>query len=403
VQPDGRIIIGGEFTSVGGTVRNRIARLNPDGSLDVGFNPNADGIVAITVSQPDGKIVIGGQFTTVAGATHNRIARLNPDGTLDPAFNPNVPGTAAGFSLGVFSMALQRDGKIIIGGTFNNVGGVTRNYLARLNTDGTLDTNFNPNVSGGFLPVVQGTIVQTDGKIIIGGQFTAVSSQPRFNMARLNADGSLDLNFNANANGEVDSVAIQADGKIVIGGKFTSMGGVARTNLARLANEAATQSLTVTSTSRIEWLRAGTSQEAQYVAFELSVDAGRTWAPLGIGTRIPDGWELTGLSLPASGQVRARARVADGVGSSGLIETVTVFSLASAQSPRLGGMTRLGSGAFQFSFPNLSGITFTANLTLPLSNWSVLGPATEISPGQFQFTDHAVTNFRFRFYQIRSP
>lgn len=108
--------------------------------------------------------------------------------------------------------------------------------------------------------------------------------------------------------------------------------------------------------------------------------------------------------MPASGLVRARARVTGGQhnGSSGLIEAVASYSF-----PYLTGMTWLGNGSFQFGFTNLSGGTFTAlattNPTLPSSNWTVLGPATEIAPGRYQFTDPSETNFPWRFYQIRSP
>ena len=90
VQPDGKILIGGYFTTIGGVTRNRIARLNPDGSLDTAFDPNANNNVYSIAVQPDGKILIGGNFTTIGGVTRNRIARLNPDGSLDTAFNPDA-------------------------------------------------------------------------------------------------------------------------------------------------------------------------------------------------------------------------------------------------------------------------------------------------------------------------
>src|SRR5437667_5249241 len=125
------------LTLVGGAVAVR-----GQSALD-GFDPNANGSVDVVVVQPDGKILIGGEFTTLspnggAAITRNHIARLNPDGTLD-AFNPNANGA-------VYAIAVQADGKILAGGTFTNVGGQTRNYIARLNSDGTLDA-FNPNAN----------------------------------------------------------------------------------------------------------------------------------------------------------------------------------------------------------------------------------------------------------------
>src|SRR5207248_4876919 len=111
-----------------------------------GFDPNANGSVLAVVVQPDGKILLGGNFTTLspnggAAVTRNRIARLNPDGTLDTNFNPNA-------NLDVNTIAVQADGKILVGGFFTSMGGQTWNHIARLNANGTLDTSFNPNANG---------------------------------------------------------------------------------------------------------------------------------------------------------------------------------------------------------------------------------------------------------------
>jgi len=226
LQPDGKIVIGGQFSTVGGVTRNHIARLNSDGTLDTGFNPNANNRVSSIAIQPDGKIVIAGFFGTVGGVTRNRIARLNSDGTLDTGFNPNANDI-------VYSIALQPDGKIVIGGEFTTVGGVTRNRIARLNSDGTLDTGFNPNANNR----VNSIAIQPDGKIVIGGEFTTVGGVTRIRIARLNSDGTLDTGFNPNANNRVNSIAIQPDGKIVIGGWFGTVGGVTRNRIARLNSD----------------------------------------------------------------------------------------------------------------------------------------------------------------------
>jgi uncharacterized delta-60 repeat protein len=223
VQPDGKIVIGGYFTTVGGATRNYIARLNADGTLDTSFNPTANNGVNCTIVQADGKIILGGQFTTIGGGTRNNLARLNADGTLDTTFNPNA-------NVDVLCLALQTDGKIVVGGRFTTVGGVPRNRIARLNADGTLDTNFNPNANS----EVHAVAVQADGKIVIGGIFTTIGGATRNSVARLNADGTLDT-FNPNVNAIVDCIAVQADGKIVIGGNnFTTVGGVPRNRIARL-------------------------------------------------------------------------------------------------------------------------------------------------------------------------
>jgi uncharacterized delta-60 repeat protein len=158
------------------------------GDLDTGFNPDANSAVVSTAVQPDGKIIIGGYFTSVSGTARNRLVRLNADGTLEPGFNPNVYSGNGGVSC----TAVQADGKILIGGIFTGVSGAQRYYLARLNADGTLESGFSPNVNS----TVLSTVMQADGRIIIGGLFGSVDGAGRGYIARLNANGTLDSVFN---------------------------------------------------------------------------------------------------------------------------------------------------------------------------------------------------------------
>jgi uncharacterized delta-60 repeat protein len=398
LQTDGRIVIGGTFTTVGGVTRNRIARLNADGALDPGFNPSANGFVRTIAAQADGQILIGGDFSTVAGVTRTRLARLNANGTLDATFNP-------GANSSVECLAVQADGKILVGGYFWFIGGVSRYSFVRLNQSGTLDSPFNADVE----TAVKSVAVQTDGKILIGGNFSTVGGMTRNRIARLNADGTLDTTFNSYASGEVMSVTVQADGNILIGGWFLAAGTEQHTFLARLVNNPAMQSLTAPAANRLEWLRGGASPEAQQVWFDISTDNGTNWSPLGWGSRISGGWALTNLSIPPSGLVRASALVPGGAnnGSSFFAGAVIPLPPVANPSPRLTDLLVLGDGSFRFGFTAAIGSSFTArattNLSLASSNCLLLGPATEISPGQFQFTDTAATNLPVRFYQIRSP
>ena len=219
LQPDGKIVIGGLFTSYNGTARNRVARLNPDGSIDKTFDPGsgANNYVSTATIQPDGKIVIVGSFTSYNGTARNCVARLNSDGSLDTTFDP-----AGGASAMVNAMALQPDGRIIIVGGFSSYSGVFRGHIARLNTDGSLDTAFDPG-SGAFRNVYA-VALQTDGRIIIGGDFTSYNNIFRSHIARLNSDGSLDATFDPSvgADNTVSAIALQSDGKIIIGGSFGS-------------------------------------------------------------------------------------------------------------------------------------------------------------------------------------
>jgi uncharacterized delta-60 repeat protein len=244
VQPDGKVLIGGQFTTLspngGATVASHfIARLNPDGTLDTGFNPNPNFYVRAIALQADGKIVIGGDFTALSpnggtSVTRNSIARLNPDGTLDTAFNPNANAT-------VVTLVVQTNGQILAGGNFNtffpnNGASVTRNRMARINTDGTIDAGFNPNGNSELRSIA----VQTDGKILVGGSFTIIGGQTRNHIARLDATTGAADSFDPNANSDVISIVVQADGKILAGGSFNSsistptIGGQTRNRIARL-------------------------------------------------------------------------------------------------------------------------------------------------------------------------
>ena len=234
IQPDGKIIIGGYFTSYNGLATNRIARLNIDGSLDATFNVGTganSGVFATTI-QSDGKIIIGGYFTSYNGDTINRIARLNTDGSLDTSFDPG-----AGANNGVLTTALQPDGKIIIGGYFTSYNGIARKGIARLNDNASVDTTFNPGTGvNGSTPVIYSTALQFDGKVIIGGDFSSYNGTATNRIARLNSDGNIDTTFNLGTGPDygIRTIAIQPDGKVIIGGSFNSFNGLVRKSVVRL-------------------------------------------------------------------------------------------------------------------------------------------------------------------------
>ena len=224
IQPDGKILVGGDFSVLGGVPRNLIGRLNPDGKVDVDFNRGvADGAIYAMALQADGKIVVGGSFTTMGGQPRQNIARLNQDGSLDYSFNP-------GADFPVTALAMQTDGKIVVGGIFNTLGGQPRQFLGRLNLDGSLDATFNP----GTDLQIDVLAVQADGKILVGGYFKQLAGQTREHIGRLNSDGSLDLAFVPGADHRVYAFAIQPDGKIVVGGEFSTLAGQTRNYIGRL-------------------------------------------------------------------------------------------------------------------------------------------------------------------------
>jgi uncharacterized delta-60 repeat protein len=231
LQLDGKILLAGGFLKVNGHACRRIARLNPDGSLDESFTDKA-GVnkdVRAAVVQPDGKILIAGHFDAVAGRRQNGVARFNLDGSRDGTFHPGTGASAV-----VWSLALQSDGKILAAGDFATFNQKPCCRLARLDADGAVDTDFN--AGSGADAQIFAVALQADGKILVGGDFTRINQVGRNRIARLNPDGSVDKTFNppAGPNTGIRCLALQPDGKILIGGVFTSVHGVARNRIARL-------------------------------------------------------------------------------------------------------------------------------------------------------------------------
>lgn len=229
LQPDGKILIGGGFSTYNGTTRHRLARLNSDGSLDHTFSSplNGGNHVYSIVMEPDGKIIVGGSFSV---GNRQNIVRLNTNGTLDDTFTGSWPwGT-------IRCMVRQPDsGNIVIGGSFAGNTNPRYRYISRLLSDGTLDTTFNATGSG-VNSTVRSMLQQQDGKILIGGDFTTYNGVARSRIARLEQDGSLDLQFESAANGLVLSFAIQGEEDIIVSGDFTTINGSPANRIARLNN-----------------------------------------------------------------------------------------------------------------------------------------------------------------------
>jgi uncharacterized delta-60 repeat protein len=239
LQPDGKLLIGGDFNTFNHITRHRLTRLLDDGSLDSGFNvaagPNRS--VRTMALQPDGKVIIGGLFTVVAGTNRNYIARLNHDGTVDTFLNPG-----AGADNPVNAVALLPDGRLAVGGAFTTFNGVPRQGIALVSTNGSLDLGFDPGLAANG--VVYAVAVQPDGKILIGGDFTRVGTNDLRRVARLNLDGSVDSSFNpaGGANGPVRAILVQSDGSIVLGGTFTSFANSAHDYIVRLLGDGSVDS-----------------------------------------------------------------------------------------------------------------------------------------------------------------
>lgn len=239
-QDDNRIVVGGNFTTLDGNTRNYITRLNIDGTEDESFysklGTGFDGPVLSMALQPDGKLIVGGNFTDLNGDTKGRLVRLND--IEDLTFFNNLNG---GFDNRVYAIALQSDGKILVGGEFITFGGNTRNRLVRLNSDGTEDTAFYGNLGTGFNDLVYAIEVQPDGRILVGGSFTTLDGNTRNSLVRLNTDGSEDTYFytklGTGFDNWVEAIKVQSDGRILLGGKFTDLNGNTRNYLTRLYSD----------------------------------------------------------------------------------------------------------------------------------------------------------------------
>ena len=242
-QSDGKIIFGGAFTTYSGSSANRIERVNTDGTIDTSFNQGVgfNGDVYVTRVQPDGKILVGGGFTSYSGSSSPRIVRLNSNGTKDFTFNPGAGPTNI-----VYDMQLQSDNKIIAVGAFaTTYSGSTSPRIVRINTNGTRDLTFNPGTTG-FSANQYSAQIQNDGKIIVVGVSGTYSGSAAQRIRRINTDGTLDTTFNIGTtglNGTTYRAKIQPDQKIVVLGAFTSYSGSSVNRITRI-NSNGTRDLT---------------------------------------------------------------------------------------------------------------------------------------------------------------
>lgn len=273
VQPDGRILLGGNFSTVWGVERSGIARLNADGSLDTDFAPtNVPPDIRAIAVQTDGKVVLGIGYPS---ATTPSLMRLNADGSRDTNFTSGF-ATASSLLRGALAIQVQPDGKILAGG--GTVPGGS-GYLLRVQPTGTADGTFTrvangiveafapgadgrPYIAGAFtLPrpglallatngtaatflsdistntIVHALVVQPDGRLLAGGKFVRSGTvNGRTNMIRLAANGAFDSTFNAGLgpDGDVRSIALLTNSTMLVAGDFTTFAGQPCAGLVRL-------------------------------------------------------------------------------------------------------------------------------------------------------------------------
>jgi uncharacterized delta-60 repeat protein len=317
--PNGSVLIGGSFTNVTlGTINSRqyLARLDFSSTGVVSLNAFSttcnSNILSIAV-QTDGKIIVGGNFTTIAGSTQSYLARLNADGSIDSTFS-------AGLTSRGFVQAIDASGRVLLGGSGTSIGGVDKRGVLRLTSTGAIDGTFSLVGS-----CAESLVPQTDGTLLIGASLAspALASQ----VSRALTSGADDTTFVSGVVGTASAIYVLESGQILVGGQFQISGGP-MTYAAKLINGTAATALSVVSQTAVQWLRSGTLPETQITVFDLSQDGGTTWTRLGQGTRISGGWTLTGISLPTNGTLRARAYIQCGYlsGSVSIQEDQLTFS-----------------------------------------------------------------------------
>ncbi len=277
------VYVGGYFTSIGGDTRNNLAAIDTGGTLTL-WNPNVGGtgdcdqfVSSLAVSGSN--VYVGGEFASIGGTPRNRLAAIDTDGTLTP-WNPDPSGNSnSRGGMSVKSIAVAGS-TAYVGGNFTSIGGGTvRNGLAAIGTDGSL-TSWNPSANGTVINAlaISGSSIYAAGcfssfgdgcyrvvslgtdctvgpvssaldenvdslavsgsTIYLGGGFTSIGGDARNNLAALGTDGSLKP-WNPDAGGQDRDVsALTVSGSTVyVGGKFSTIGGIARNNLAAIGTD----------------------------------------------------------------------------------------------------------------------------------------------------------------------
>lgn len=423
VQTDGKILACGDFDAFNGLPLTNLVRLSRDGEVDLSFKPPyfpPESLVTAVASDSTGRLLLGGTFRALDGIEFVQLARLDMDGAFDATFPRHDP-VNGGFAFHLLqdgkvlvnaahrllrlnadgtrddtlpyglppdyvpATAVQPDGKIIIGGSFDGPTGPFTNGIHRLRPNGTFDTSFTGHADGhvGFVAL------QADGKILVVGSFQHLNGVPVSRFGRFNPDGTLDTSFTPPPL-DISSLAVQEDGKLLIGTPFS---------LERLHNTGpATQHLTSDGAS-ITWMRGGTGPEVTRVVFQYSTN-NADWLDLPLPGRINGGWKLVGISLPQTCRVRARGWfTTSAVFSSQCFLETTAEVISPPAFIRDQANCGVTSGEFKFKFHGSPGQRVVVEASNDLRTWAPVSTNTLVAqPSEFS---ESVTSGA-RFYRLRS-
>ncbi|RYU78958.1 T9SS type A sorting domain-containing protein, partial [Hymenobacter persicinus] len=233
LQPDGRMLAVGTFGSVNTLSTLGVARLLANGTPDASFRVNPPTVFIrephAAVLQPDGKVVVSGFFNKFSGGTTFGLVRYRPDGSEDPTFANSTEFTNASGYVPLYGLALQADGKLLVGGEFSRYGSQDVRNLIRLQPSGQLDPSFAPDLSWRRLgeATVQAILIQPNGRLLTSGTIfsTNIGSTAPF-MARFQPDGAPDASFSApiftDRTGPA-SISVQPSGAVLLYGYFARL------------------------------------------------------------------------------------------------------------------------------------------------------------------------------------
>jgi uncharacterized delta-60 repeat protein len=356
IQPDGKIVAGNAPTN--GSAQ-QVIRFNTDGSTDMVLAELDDWVTGLEMT-PDNKIVVTGWFKFVDGVFQKFIVRLNLDGTTDNSFVSNVNSVN---SLNFADVSVQPDGKVIVGGEFSFIDSFNRWRVARFNTDGSIDTTFN--TSTPIAGVINDVLALPEGKVFIGGAFPLESGGGNFynNIGRMNADGSIDTNFNhANVimEGEGYSILEQPDGKILVGGFMDYANNARRRGIARFNADGTLDTGFIPYTGLSYVLDMALQVDGKIVV----VNADSPSTPFRLNT---DGSQDTSFTSPFvsfSASIQRRTRITQIViQPDGKILVAGQLITGSATSPTLSGLARLNpDGSLDPAFTLVRALGGTRNV-----------------------------------------
>ncbi len=377
-QPDAKIIIVGGFTSYNGVNRYRVARVTTTGANDATFAPGtgANNNINAVALQADGKVIIGGVFTTFNGTSRVRLARLTSAGANDATFVTGTGVVGTGTTAAVHAVAVQPDGKVLVGGLFTTYNGTAKTNLIRLNSNGSLDATFTTGTgpTGGYVKQI---ILQPDGKIILVGSFTAYNGTSKSKIVRLNANGTLDNTFGGTgANNTILCGALQTDAELVIGGTFSQYSGVARATMARV--HAACPSLSLSVTGQTNNTCNGSANGTATVMATGGTTFTYSWMPSGGTAATATGLAAGTYTCLVHNECLNTSTISVTITepTSVSVTAGSTFSVCTGSNAGLSASASGGTGAYTYNWMpgNLSGSNPTAN---PTSNTTYTVIATD--------------------------